>query len=640
MIDKLRECFDEMVVYKDLKKTNFVSTLSLPSFLRDWLLKKFADDEGNVDVEEIKEFVQEYIPNKDDWQSIKDRIVNKYEQVKFLTKISVDINISRQEISFSLPDFGLSNKDTVIEPHVWDQYDKDLVNGQEVWGIVELGYIPPFEKQPGKIKLVNFTSFQPYDIDVDYFKDARSEFTTEEWIDVILGAIDYNANGYKDEFEKRAVLARLLTFVEKKLNIIELAPKGTGKSYLFGHVSKYGLLTDGGKVTRAKMFYDTARRTPGFISGNDFVAIDEVKLVTFGDINEMRSIMQGYMEYGMFNIGGYEGQSDAGIVFLGNIDVSNMDEYANMFTELPTLFQESALVDRIHGFIKGWDIPRMNDDLKISGWALNSEYFCTILHLLRDDASYRAIVDQIVEVPPRSDTRDTEAVKRICTAYLKLLFPNVRRATDVNLREFQKYCLRPAISMRGIIKTQMGILDEEFRGKSLPKYMVREPKQEEIENSTAFIESYDQGFDPVNTLIEIETDERYRPINELREARFAIPDEEIDRRIEHLEELVQKIIDRDIAKPEEHESLEKFLDHYLPITINVLNKFKEMYQQERTEDDESRMRVDIHDLLDTANDAFTRLLHEQYEGDLLDATTDISALKIQLTMDGLLDKEE
>ena len=170
--------------------------------------------------------------------------------------------------------------------------------------------------------------------------------------------------------------------------------------------------------------------------------------------------------------------------------------------------------------------------------------------------------------------------------------------------------------------------------------MVREPKQEEIENSTAFIESYDQGFDPVNTLIEIETDERYRPINELREARFAIPDEEIDRRIEHLEELVQKIIDRDIAKPEEHESLEKFLDHYLPITINVLNKFKEMYQQERTEDDESRMRVDIHDLLDTANDAFTRLLHEQYEGDLLDATTDISALKIQLTMDGLLDKEE
>jgi len=322
--------------------------------------------------------------------------------------------------------------------------------------------------------------------------------------------------------------------------------------------------------------------------------------------------------------------------------VSNMDEYANMFTELPTLFQESALVDRIHGFIKGWDIPRMNDDLKISGWALNSEYFCTILHLLRDDASYRAIVDQIVEVPPRADTRDTEAVKRICTAYLKLLFPNVRRATDVNLREFQKYCLRPAVSMRGIIKTQMGILDEEFRGKSLPKYMVREPKVDNAEgvigNSTEDFSV--NGFSPEDTIIEIETDERYHPINELREARFAIPDEEIDKKIEDLEGLVHRIIDRDIAKPEEHESMDSFLNHYLPITISVLNKYKDLYQQDITEDDENRMKVDINDLLDTANNAFARFLHEQYEGDLLDATTDISALKIQLALDGLLEKEE
>ena len=104
--------------------------------------------------------------------------------------------------------------------------------------------------------------------------------------------MDYNAAGYENEDQKLAMLTRILPFVEKRLNLIELAPKGTGKSYVFGHVSKYGLLTDGGKVTRAKMFYDTARKTPGFITGNDFVAIDEVKLVQFGDVNEMRSIMQ------------------------------------------------------------------------------------------------------------------------------------------------------------------------------------------------------------------------------------------------------------------------------------------------------------------------------------------------------------
>ena len=179
------------------------------------------------------------------------------------------------------------------------------------------------------------------------------------------------------------------------------------------------------------------------------------------------------MEKGSFNIGGFEGKSDAGIVFLGNISQEKMSEYDNMFSELPSLFQESALVDRIHGFIKGWDIPRMNDDLKISGWALNSEYFCSILHLLRDDASYRAIVDGLVEVPDRADTRDTEAVKRITTAYLKLLFPNVRKTADVDARSFVRYCLRPARNMRMIIKKQMGILDSEFKGKDVPPYSIR-----------------------------------------------------------------------------------------------------------------------------------------------------------------------
>ena len=480
MEEKLRECFSEMVVFKDLKKSNFFASLSLPSFLRDWLLKKFSDDEGNFDVEEVADFVHAYLPRKEEWISIKNRIVYENERVQILTKVAVDIDIKTSEISFSLPDFGLTSKETIIEPHIWEEYKDELVNGQETWGVIELGYRFPDDsvkpKIPGKIKMTGFTNFCPYTVDLDYYKDARAEFTVSEWIDVILGAIDYNAAGYKSEEEKLAMITRLLPFIEKRINLIELAPKGTGKSYIFGNVSKYGMLTDGGKITRAKMFYDTGRRTPGFICGNDYVAIDEVKLVTFNDVNEMRSIMQGYMEKGTFNIGGYEGKSDAGVVFLGNISVENMDEYSSMFTELPSLFQESALVDRIHGFIKGWDIPRMNDDLKISGWALNSEYFCSILHLLRDDASYRAIVDKLVEEPERADTRDTEAVKRIATAYLKLLFPNVRTVEDVSPKRFLRYCLRPARNMRQIIKRQMGILDTEFKGKDVPIYSIRELK--------------------------------------------------------------------------------------------------------------------------------------------------------------------
>ena len=633
MIDKLRDCFDEMVVYKDLKKTNFIATLSLPSFLRDWLLKKFADEEGNVDIEEIKNFIKEYIPSKEDWVSIKNRIVYENERVKFLTKISIEINVTTQEISFSLPDFALPNKETLIEPNVWELHKNELVNGREIWGIVELGYRPPYEKVKGKILLTDFTSFRPYDIDHDYYKDARSEFTTSEWIDVILGAIDYNANGYKDETEKRAVISRLLPFVEKKLNIIELAPKGTGKSYLFGHVSKFGMLTDGGKVTRAKMFYDTARKTPGFVTGNDFVAIDEVKLVTFGDLNEMRSIMQGYMEYGMFNIGGYEGQSDAGIVFLGNIAQGNMDEYSNMFTELPPLFQESALVDRIHGFIKGWDIPRMNDDLKISGWALNSEYFCTIMHLLREDASYRAIVDQLVEVPPKSDTRDTEAVKRLCTAYLKLLFPNVRSKEDVNLREFRKYCLHPAVSMRGIIKTQMGILDEEFRGKDIPKYTI---SYKQVEENAEQINTVEHVNDKDNSFIQIETDERYRPVSDLRQVRYSIEDETISKKIEKVEERLETIIDLDDGN---NNDVNRVINLYYPLMMEVMRKYVSLQGASKEEPENSeRINNSINELLDAVEMSFSNTINNKVKGEIIDASAEVSALKMKLSMDGLLNE--
>ena len=131
-------------------------------------------------------------------------------------------------------------------------------------------------------------------------------------------------------------------------------------------------------------------------------------------------------------------------------------------------------MDRIHGFIKGWEIPRMNEGLKISGWALNSEYFSTIMHLLRDDISYRAIVDRIVDYPTNADTRDTEAVKRIATAYLKLLFPNVRSPKDINAREFNTYCLLPAKRMRQIIVKQMGMIDNQYKGKNVPTFTIRE----------------------------------------------------------------------------------------------------------------------------------------------------------------------
>ena len=486
MNDKLKECFNEMVVYKDLGEMSFLKTLKLPSFLRDWVLKKFEDDDGHFNVADLLNFVNTFMPRKEEWLSIKNRISKEYERVKLLTKINTDIDIKTGTVSFALPDYGLTNKETVIEDSVWDNVKDELVKGNDIWGVVELGYRLPDDsvkpKIPGKIKLTGFTSFTPYSIDLDFYKDIRSEFSISQWIDVLLGAMDYNPNGYKDTHEKLAMLQRLLPFVEKNLNLIELAPKGTGKSYVFGNISKFGLLVDGGTVSRPKMFYDKARRTTGFIVGHDYVAIDEVKKVHFTDTSQMQSIFQGYMESGKCNVDGFTVTSDAGVVFLGNIEQSNMDEYSNMFTELPSLFKESALVDRMHGFIKGWDIPAMKPELKISDWALNTEYFCSILHLLRDDISYRAIVDKIVQASDGAYERHVEAVKRIATAYLKLLFPNVKSVKDVDPHYFMQYCLNPAIKMRAIIQKQLEILDpDEYRKpvKQMPHFTLKEISNEE-----------------------------------------------------------------------------------------------------------------------------------------------------------------
>lgn len=227
-------------------------------------------------------------------------------------------------------------------------------------------------------------------------------------------------------------------------------------------------------MSRAKMFYDQAKHREGLIAGSDFVTLDEVQTISFTDKDEMRAALKGYLEQGNFTVGDYKGTADAGVILCGNIrkEIMDADGYENMFTELPDVFHESALIERFHGFIKGWNIPRMKDDLKVSGWALNSEYFCSIMHELRSDMTYRGIVDEYIIVPEGADTRDTDAVKRIATAYLKLIFPHVKRVEDITPREFKRYCYDRARRMRDTIKYQLGLLDVEYAGKDLPPFKI------------------------------------------------------------------------------------------------------------------------------------------------------------------------
>ena len=476
MNDRLRSVFNDMAVYKDLRRSNFFASLSLPAFMRDWIMKKFQNDNGEYDINEISAFMRANIPGRDEWIGIKNRIIVDNVTVKFLAKISVDIDIKTQNITFSIPSFGLQNSETCIDLSVWEKCRDSFSGGRDVWGIAELGYNTPEKGSPGKIKLISFETFCPYTIDSNYFRNARREFNIYEWTDILLGAIDYNASGYRDEESKLTMLTRLLPFAEKRLNLIELAPKGTGKSYVYGNLSRYGWLSSGGVMTRAKMFYDITKKREGLITGNDFVVLDEIQTISFGNTDEMRAALKGYLEQGNFTVGDYRGVSDAGVMLCGNISIEIMskDGHANMFTELPEVFHESALIERFHGIIKGWKIPRMNDDLKMQGWALNTEYFCSVLHELRSDITYRSIVDELVDVPSGADTRDTEAVKRISTAYLKLLFPHVKSANEISAHEFKRYCLDRAVKMRELVIMQAGYLDSEYARKGIPDYRVRQ----------------------------------------------------------------------------------------------------------------------------------------------------------------------
>ena len=472
--ERLRDAFDEMVVYKDLAKGSIISSFKLPSFMRDWVLKRFQDETGEIDVEAATEFVREFIPKKEQWKAIQNRIVMQNETVKFLGRISVHIDVGTQEVSFALPDFGLRYKQTIITPDVWARCSDSLLRAEETWGIVELTYMyPPEPGQLGRIQLLSFSDFCPYQIDLDEFKDARSMFSFEEWVDIVLGAVDYNPNGYDSQAKKLAMIQRLLPFVERNLNLIELAPPGTGKSYLFGQISRYGWLVSG-KSTRAQLIYNKSNKREGVVAYKDYVALDEIREADYMKDTEMHSALQQIMENKKYKSDdGHEVNVDAGIVFLGNIAGDNMNEYCFMFSELPDPFHKTPFLDRLHGFIKGWDLPRMNDDMKANGWALNAEYFSTIMHELREDPSYRAIVDELLLVPPKADTRDTEAIKRICTAYLKLLFTNVRNVDEVPLFDFESYCLQPAKEMRAIIRAQMGLADPKEAGKTIPDIQVK-----------------------------------------------------------------------------------------------------------------------------------------------------------------------
>ena len=460
--DKIRDVFADMVVLKNPERAEFFKNLSLPSYMRDWLVMKFSDEDGAIDYDSVLRYIRQYIPSREDYEQFKFEMVNG-ETVRFLARIRVAVDIKTGKTMFELPDFGGAKAGAAgeVTNDVVNRWKETLLKESENWGIIELIWGKDFSssKAKGVVKLIEYSPFCPYTVDLDYYKDARNSFATEEWIDLLIAAADYNPDGYESEAQKLCFLRRLLPFVEKRINLMELAPKGTGKSYVYQKISKRGWLISGGTVSRASLVYDNAKKTGGLITRFDFVGFDEIQSMSFVHPAQIQTALKDYMEFG--EVQGFDASivADAGIIVLGNIDASRFDTNQNMMEEISPVFRESASLDRFHGFIPGWELPRMHQGLVANGWALNTEYFAEVLHLMRDDLSYATIVDECLALPPKPDQRDLTAIKRLCTAFVKLIFPNAVSKEDIPPEDFIKYCLEPAKEMRGVIKKQLCIID-------------------------------------------------------------------------------------------------------------------------------------------------------------------------------------
>ncbi|MDM8324708.1 BREX system Lon protease-like protein BrxL [Bacteroides gallinaceum] len=458
--DKIRQVFRESAVYKNPANNEVFVGRNLPSFVKDYLIATHIDQNGKLRRDDLVRFLDEHIPLNPN--AIRSRLMQG-DVITLLTRFEISTNIAKNKTQFQIPEMGIKMADTDIPQYVVDQNPDDLIDGEK-WGIIKLVYIPPQDKEKGYIEMSKYKPFRPLErLDLNSFRECRKKFTTDEWIDVLISAMEYTPSAFSGKTQKLEFLARLLPFIEPRLNLIELAPKGTGKSYVFGNLSKFVWLIGGGKVSRAKLFYDKSRKTPGIMFHHDLVALDEIQSITFTDPMEMRSILKNYLEYGKTNIDNFEFMSECGLILLGNISLSE-DGFPmsdNYVEELPEAFKESALLDRFHGFIEGWLLPRITNDMALRDWTLNVEFFSEVLHQLRTATEYATIVNQSIAVPEGADMRHLKAVKRIASAYLKLLFPHVLKKEDMDIAEFYTYCLKPAVHRRDIIRRQCANIDSE-----------------------------------------------------------------------------------------------------------------------------------------------------------------------------------
>lgn len=479
--NKIRKNFPHLSTLHNQSRANLFAGRDLPAFMQAYLLMRFTiGDTGVIDDEGLKEYLSTKMTN--DAGAVRGKLLSG-EKVNLTCRFYLKSDLQEGMTAFTISDIELGAHAYILQSIV--DSNKDSLTEGENWGNITLEYVEPQGRRKGYVNMIEYRPFRPLTVDLEYYANARKSFSFTEWVDVLIASMGYSpdAFGRSDDDDilnrKLEFCSRFLIAVEPRVNMIELGPKGTGKSYCYINNSKYWWLHVNGGTTRAEMFYNRLTKQYGPLKTHDALGIDEVTTFDIKD-NEVRSMLKGYLEAGKAAIGKVTFISNCGICLLGNIPLSDqMLPYGtDYYRYLPGIFRESALMDRFHGFIQGWKIPRLSVGAIYEGWALNMEYLSEIMHVLRTEPEYGKLFDEIVKYDKDADLRDIKAVKKLATAYAKLLFPHIKNLeslSEIERQEFvdmyEKYCLAPAMEKRSIVRMQCHLLDKEYQAE-MPRLCV------------------------------------------------------------------------------------------------------------------------------------------------------------------------
>jgi ATP-dependent Lon protease len=472
---KAKDYYGEVVINKGLMSKAGFGARAIPVYVAEWIIGQFleAGDLLEKGREQIIGIVSTYLPQKSDKNILLNRL-KEQEEVQVLDDFRVNVNLDKNTHELSIPILDVPN--AMIQKSIIDSNPMLLKTG--MWGLGTLRYVPPDGEdiKKGQIWMVDYKPFQTPGIDLTYYKDCRKNFSLEEWIDLLISSCQFNPETHSLP-QKMLLLSRIIPLVQPRVNLAELAPKGTGKSFVYDNISRYAAVIPGGKLSAPSLFFNSNTKQIGLIPRYDVVVVDEVQKIQTDAAGEAMAALKMYLESGRYRRAtGDMGSAEAGFALMGNIslglDRRPLYESNGIFRELPSALQESAFIDRIHGLIEGWYMSRITKETPSKSLGFKGDFFSEVLHQLRGDLQYADYISHQLQLPNCEDMRDNKAIARVAEGFLKLLFPDLM----VTEEEFVEYCVNPAVRMRQQIRDELAKLDPEFKWVT-----IRSPKPDEFQ---------------------------------------------------------------------------------------------------------------------------------------------------------------